>query len=27
MTAEFHKLYASAALMAVPGIHQKIAPK
>jgi uncharacterized protein YciI len=27
MTAEFHKLYASAALMSVPGIHDKIAPK
>jgi uncharacterized protein YciI len=27
MTAEFHKLYASAALMSVPGIHEKIAPK
>jgi uncharacterized protein YciI len=27
MTAEYHKLYASAALMSVPGIHEKIAPK
>lgn len=27
MTAEYHKLYASAALMSVAGIHEKIAPK
>jgi uncharacterized protein YciI len=27
MVAEPHKLYASAALMAVPGVHEKIAPK
>lgn len=27
MVPEFHKLYATAALMAVPGIHEKIAPK
>lgn len=26
MVAEYHKLYASAAVMAVPGIHGKIAP-
>lgn len=26
MVAEYHKLYASAALMAVTGIHGKIAP-
>jgi uncharacterized protein YciI len=27
MVPEFHRLHASAALMAVPGIHEKIAPK
>ncbi len=27
MIAEYHKLYASAALMSIPGIHEKIAPR
>jgi len=27
MVAEYHRLYASAALMEIPGIHDKIAPQ
>ena len=27
MVAEYHRLYASAALMSVRGIHEKIAPQ